>query len=508
MRVKCRAQGADHWMILRRVYDRKENCCVKLVTTRSASRGNAAPARAAPSGRRGRGRARRGHLVSARGASSAAAAATTAARGRGRGRPAGRGRAASRAGRGGGALRGQRGGAHVAVVVPPLITSILGPDKDMMSKQGQNSVRAPPGAPASNPGSTPGSSTLVTPAVETTNEDVSCTANVNQSEHADFDFDPPGSRNPWNLLPKWPVTHRQRIAELDFLATYYDTVGQAENIKAAKAWHATFPLDNLIGYETAYFHKGKKVERSTINLQRLQCGLNCLKNPPGPAYGEILDANFRFESPSSRNPWDLVPRWPVTRRQRIAELKFLATFYNKEGQEANLSAAINWHSGFQPDEFCGYESACFQGGVIKDEAELGLEDEIWYEGPSSAPAPPVATTEGTIYWTYRNPWDLVPKWPVTHGERIEELKFLMTFYSQNGQESNLKAAIDCHAQFPQDTLVGNESVYFQHGVIIEESERNLQDAPCWYEGPNSARAQPVAATTKGTTYWTYYERLF
>jgi hypothetical protein len=89
--------------------------------------------------------------------------------------------------------------------------------------------------------------------------------------------------------------------------------------------------------------------------------------------------HFRFHPPDSRDPWNLLPMWPVTHRQRIAELKFLATFYNKRGQEQNLQAAINWHSEFPPDEFCGYESACFQGGVIKDEAELNLEDEDWYE---------------------------------------------------------------------------------------------------------------------------------
>ncbi|RLL97381.1 hypothetical protein CFD26_106848 [Aspergillus turcosus] len=388
-----------------------------MVTTRSASRGNAAPARAAPSGRRGRGRARRGHLVSTRGASSAAAAATTAPRGRGR--PAGRGRAASRAGRGGGALRGQRGGAHVAVVVPPLIMSILGADKDMMSRRGRNSVRAPPAAPASNPGSTPQSSTLVTPAVETKTEDeVSSPENVDQSEHTDFTFHPPDERNAWNLLAKWPATHRHRIKELDYMTSYYNTVGQGENIEAAKAWHASFPLHELMGHETAYFYKGKKVKRTELGseapiwveapppvvlMSGVRTGSSCMTNLPGGIMGEywmqILDLSPLVVG--TLGSWDLVPRWPVTHRQRIAELKFLATFYNKEGQEENISAAINWHSRFPPDELAGYESACFQGGVIKDEAELSLEDgRLWYEGPSSAPAPPVATTtKGTIYWT-------------------------------------------------------------------------------------------------------------
>lgn len=41
----------------------------------------------------------------------------------------------------------------------------------MMSRQGQNLIRAAPGSPATITGSTPPSSTLVTPAVETTNEE-------------------------------------------------------------------------------------------------------------------------------------------------------------------------------------------------------------------------------------------------------------------------------------------------------------------------------------------------
>jgi hypothetical protein len=32
---------------------------------------------------------------------------------------------------------------------------------------------------------------------------------------------PPDSKNPGDLITKWPATHRHRIAELDFLASYY-----------------------------------------------------------------------------------------------------------------------------------------------------------------------------------------------------------------------------------------------------------------------------------------------
>lgn len=105
-------------------------------------------------------------------------------------------------------------------------------------------------------GGTPPASTSVT-----TNED-------EPAIEYDFEFDPPESKNPWNLLPKWPATRRHRMAELDFMATYYNTVGQEENIKAAKAWHGTFPPEDLIGHETAYFYQGQKVERSEVDLQK------------------------------------------------------------------------------------------------------------------------------------------------------------------------------------------------------------------------------------------------
>ncbi|GFF75578.1 hypothetical protein IFM47457_03932 [Aspergillus lentulus] len=236
-----------------------------------------------------------------------------------------------------------------------------------------------------------------------------CTANVPRSKVTDFEFDPPTSRNPWDLLPKWPVTHRHRIAELDFLATYYDTVGQTDNIKAAKVWHATFPLDDQVGYETAYFHRGKKEPPPEIMMSgHCQNSVRPLARRPAAVTGSTpqpsslvtpaakttnegdvsdnanvpLDPNFIFEPPTSTEPWNLVPRWPITHGQRIAELKFLATFYGKRGQEENLQAAINWHSEFPQDALVGNESRYFQDGAVIDEFDIKSEGgPCWYEGP-------------------------------------------------------------------------------------------------------------------------------
>jgi hypothetical protein len=89
------------------------------------------------------------------------------------------------------------------------------------------------------------------------------------------------------------------------------------------------------------------------------------------------DSNFKFEPPTSRDPWNLVPRWPITHGQRIAELKLLATFYSKRGQDQNLQAAINWHSKFPPDEFVD-ESLCFEHGIIINESEKKLGGGPWW----------------------------------------------------------------------------------------------------------------------------------
>ena len=64
-------------------------------------------------------------------------------------------------------------------------------------------------------------------------------------------------------------------------------------------------------------------------------------------------------------PWDFQPEWPVTRAQRIDELKRIAPFYNGTHQPANIAAAIDWHAQFGPAEVVPADLVIFLGGGQK-----------------------------------------------------------------------------------------------------------------------------------------------
>ncbi|KAJ9213311.1 hypothetical protein DTO166G4_5118 [Paecilomyces variotii] len=55
---------------------------------------------------------------------------------------------------------------------------------------------------------------------------------------------------PWDFEPKWPLTHAERITELDELSRYYDKTHHKDNIRAAKEYHARFPPTDLVPAQT------------------------------------------------------------------------------------------------------------------------------------------------------------------------------------------------------------------------------------------------------------------
>lgn len=63
---------------------------------------------------------------------------------------------------------------------------------------------------------------------------------------------------------KWPLTHRERIYELDLMCKEFEGTPQVENIHAAKAWHSQFPLDEYVPDKMVSFQKGKKIEESEL----------------------------------------------------------------------------------------------------------------------------------------------------------------------------------------------------------------------------------------------------
>ncbi|KAL1882448.1 hypothetical protein Plec18167_002864 [Paecilomyces lecythidis] len=80
----------------------------------------------------------------------------------------------------------------------------------------------------------------------------------NEAPESEFDLD--WNKFPWNYKLKWPLTRAERIKELDDLLAHYDKTEQAANVRAAKAWHAQFPPDQIVPEETICFQNGRKVD--------------------------------------------------------------------------------------------------------------------------------------------------------------------------------------------------------------------------------------------------------
>ena len=55
------------------------------------------------------------------------------------------------------------------------------------------------------------------------------------------------------------------------------------------------------------------------------------------------------------------------------------------------------------------------------------------------------------------------KWPLTNKERIEELEAILKDENWEWSFANIKAAIEYHQEFDQNTLCNEEQVYFQDG---------------------------------------------
>ncbi|KAJ9194427.1 hypothetical protein DTO164E3_7312 [Paecilomyces variotii] len=90
---------------------------------------------------------------------------------------------------------------------------------------------------------------------------------------------------PWNFEAKWPLTRRERIKELEELSEHYEKTAQKDNIRAARLYHAQFPLDEIVPEKDIFFQDGKQVEESEI---KVDAGVIWDEGPP------ILD-DFIFD---------------------------------------------------------------------------------------------------------------------------------------------------------------------------------------------------------------------
>lgn len=79
------------------------------------------------------------------------------------------------------------------------------------------------------------------------------------------------------------------------------------------------------------------------------------------------------------------------------------------------------------------------------------------------------------------PWNFDMKWPITRGERIQELRTLNEYYGNTSQANNVKAAIAWHSKFSADELVPAPLVWFQDGAVKEESDVSEERGVIWTE---------------------------
>lgn len=73
------------------------------------------------------------------------------------------------------------------------------------------------------------------------------------------------------------------------------------------------------------------------------------------------------------------------------------------------------------------------------------------------------------------------KWPVTRGERIEELNELSGHYEHITQKDNINAVKDWHSKFLLDQTITNETVFFQQGKRVEWSDLDDDHGVIWEE---------------------------
>ncbi|KAJ9251186.1 hypothetical protein DTO207G8_5537 [Paecilomyces variotii] len=106
---------------------------------------------------------------------------------------------------------------------------------------------------------------------------------------------------PWNFEAKWPLTHAERIKELEELSKDYEKTAQKENIRAARLYHAQFPPDEVVPEKLIFFQDGKQVEETEIKVDG---GVVWDESPP------MLDDFMDGQGSSAAHPQTLTPLTP------------------------------------------------------------------------------------------------------------------------------------------------------------------------------------------------------
>ncbi|ODM22279.1 hypothetical protein SI65_03125 [Aspergillus cristatus] len=80
-----------------------------------------------------------------------------------------------------------------------------------------------------------------------------------------------------------------------------------------------------------------------------------------------------------------------------------------------------------------------------------------------------------------------PKWSLSHGERIKELRSLLKDPKLKYDKENIQAAIKYHKTFKPEEQCGSKKAFFKHGSQVDEGEfKHPQACNCiggWAEPP-------------------------
>lgn len=63
-----------------------------------------------------------------------------------------------------------------------------------------------------------------------------------------------------------------------------------------------------------------------------------------------------------------------------------------------------------------------------------------------------------------------PKWSLSHGERIKELRSLLKDSNLKYDKENIQAAIKYHKTFKPEEQCGSKKAFFKHGSQVDEEE--------------------------------------
>ena len=120
---------------------------------------------------------------------------------------------------------------------------------------------------------------------------------------------------------------------------------------------------------------------------------------------------------------------------------------------------------------------------VRDESEV-LYDHIKHSQNDVDLTMPFSSPDletETLKQDMKKPPFRLPKWPLSHSERISELEEQLPFYANTNQAKNIIAAIKYHSQYSGEDMVSSEIITFVDGKRIDEANLDANEGTTWFE---------------------------